>query len=54
MRSPHGPIHAIMGGVFGCEKTFASLKDLGLSEKFLYWFSIWSFGSARKFYRYAH
>lgn len=50
--SPHGPVHTISGGTYGCEESYSRLKEMGVfSEDFLYWFSILSFSNLRVYSR---
>lgn len=50
--APHGPVHTLTGGAYGCEESFQRIKDLGVfSEDFLYWFSIYSFSNMRVWMR---
>lgn len=50
--APHGTVHSISGGTYGCEAAASKVKSLGLSDDLVYWFSLYSFSNLRRYYRY--
>lgn len=49
--APHGTVHSISGGTYGCEAAYQKVKDMGFSANFEYWFSVYSFSNLRRYYR---
>lgn len=48
---PHGPVHVLTGGTFGCERAFVRMKDFKLGQDFYSWLGMFTFMTLKNLYR---